>query len=143
MSVFGAVQNKVGAVRAQDCSLSVDGLTAGLLAVNSNLSFTQAVTMLFEIGSTNVYYVGGRAQGQATIGRVVGPGSVTKSFLAGLGDICSQHAIQLSGTSCNTGGKVTYNCQGAVLTSVAVQVTAQEIVMTETLQFIFADLTVS
>lgn len=140
MSVFGATQTKVGAVRAQDCTLSVDGLTAGMLAVNANLTFTQAVTMLFEIGSNNVYYVGGRAQGQATIGRVAGPSNMTGAFINGLGDICAQHSLQLSGTSCNSGGKATYNCQGAVLTSIVAQVTAQEIVITETLQFIFADL---
>ncbi len=142
MSVFGASQKKSGAIRAQDCTLSIDGISAGMLAVNANLTFTRAVTMLFEIGSENVYYVDGRAQGQATLTRVVGPAALAGSFVMSLGDICAQHTLQITGKSCQSSGRVSYSCEGAVLLSVSAQVTAQEIVISENLQFMFANLNV-
>ncbi len=54
------------------------GSDAGFLIQNMQANYTQNVTRLYEIGSPNVYYVGGRTQGSASIQRVVGPRKVAR-----------------------------------------------------------------
>jgi hypothetical protein len=45
----------------------------GLLVQSWNLNYQQQVVEIFELGSSNLYWVKGRPQGNGTFGRVVGP----------------------------------------------------------------------
>jgi hypothetical protein len=115
---------------------------------NVQFSFSQQITMLYEIGSGNnfVYYVGGRAQGTASIARVVGPASAQAAFIRTYGDLCTPRRITFDSSSgCPSGsppinGALRYSLISSVLTTIAVSVNSNDIVINEQLQFMFIDL---
>ena len=144
-SVFAGGQRVNGGFRADLLTVSIAGRPVdGFLVQNVQFSYSQQVTMLYEIGSSNVYYVGGRAQGTATLSRIAGPAQFGADFIRLYNDVCSPEDISFAGRSGACGnsnvGAVRYNLVDAVLTTVSVSVTAQDVVINEQLQFIFADL---
>ncbi len=140
-SVFAGGQTYNGGFRADQLKLTFAGQTvAGFLVQNVQFQYTQQVTMLYEIGSANVYYVGGRAQGSATLARVIGPAPLGAQFIKNFNNLCSPQDISFNASSGCKGGGPNYTLQDAVLTTISVSVTSQEVVINEQLQFIFIDL---
>lgn len=147
-------QNYNGAFRTDLLELTFGNLTSGLLAQSVNFNYTQQVTMLHEVGSTNVYYVAGHAQGTVQLSRVLGPGPSVAGFMAAYGDVCNPKSITFSAKggckSVQNGGanggtlsqKVEYNLEHAVLTSVGTSVDSQSIVVNEQFGMLFANLDV-
>lgn len=145
-SAFAGSQTHNGSFRADQLQMSFGGDPVdGFLVQNVQFSFTQQVTMLYEIGSENVYYVGGRAQGNATLARVIGPQAVAAQFVNKYNDICEPQPIELDASAgCPSGGGrggISYVLEEAVLITISVSVTAQDVVINEQLQFMFIDLT--
>lgn len=143
-NVFGTTQTLKGAMRADGAKLQLNGATVGL-AQNANFQFSQRIAMLYEIGSNDVYFVGGRAQGTVTIGRVVGPGALAGITVSTLGDICGDRpTVTMSAEGCNNAsGSRTYKMEGCILTAISGTITAQDIVLNENLQLMFINLDVS
>lgn len=140
-SVFAGAQTYNGGFRADQLRLSFGGVdVAGFLVQNVQFQYTQQVTMLYEIGSSNVYYVGGRAQGSATLARVIGPAPLGAQFITQFNDLCQPQDINFDTSAGCRGGGLNYTLQDAVLTTVSVSVQAQDVVINEQLQFIFVDL---
>jgi len=141
-SVFAAPQTHAGGFRADKLTLSIAGRDAkGLVIQNVQFSFQQQITMLYEIGSNNVYYVGGRAQGQATIARILGPAKAQCQLLTQYGDLCEPKNLRFKASSgCESGDGCQYTIHKAVLTTIALSVNANDIVINEQLQFMFIDL---
>jgi len=142
-SVFAGGQTYNGGFRADQLTVTFAGTdVAGFLVQNIQFSYTQQITMLYEIGSENVYYVGGRAQGTATLGRVIGPAPLGAQFIQNFNDLCEPQDITFDATQGCVGGGTNYTLEDAVLTTISVSTTAQDIVINEQLQFIFVDLVV-
>lgn len=140
-SVFAGGQTYNGGFRADQLRLTFAGLNvAGFMVQNVNFQYTQQITMLYEIGSQNVYYVGGRAQGTATLARVLGPAPLGAQFIRNFNDLCRPQDMNFNASSGCRGGGPNYTLQDAVLTTLAVNVTSQEVVINEQLQFIFINL---
>lgn len=146
-SVFSAAQTYNGGFRADQLNMVIQGTpVAGLVIQNVNFTFSQQITMLYEIGSRNanfVYYVGGRTQGTASIARILGPASSQARFIENFGDLCDPGNIDFdasSGCPGGGGGDVRYTLISAVLTTLALSVTANDIVINETMQFMFVDM---
>jgi hypothetical protein len=118
-------------------------LGSGMLVQQVNINYQQQVTRLWEVGSDLTYYVGGRTQGNMTVGRVVGPGVIMSAFYSRFGDVCnaSQNTIMLYiGTGCYTTDKFkngNFKFSYCVLTSVGISVAAQDMVINENLQLMF------
>lgn len=144
-SAFAGSQTHNGSFRADQLEMSFGGDPVdGFLVQQVQFSFTQQVTLLYEIGSANVYYVGGRSQGNATLSRVIGPQAAAADFVNKYNDICEPQPIELDasqGCSKGSGGGVRYTLEEAVLITISVSVTAQDTVINEQLQFMFIDLT--
>lgn len=141
-AVFGTQQIYKGATRADKAKLQLDGVTIAL-AQNAQFNFTQNVAMLYEIGSLDVYYVGGRANGTATIARIVGPQAAGGLLSTALGDLCGERPkISLQASSCS-GGTTTYTLSGCILTAISVTVSSQDVVVNESLQFLFCNMDVA
>ena len=148
MSAFGAPSQTVqGVIRAEDVTLDFGGTSGGkgALVQQAQLTCQRTVNMIYEIGSSNVYYVGDRRNGQAQFSRIVGGSADFKSMVTQYGNICKPQPLKMNvgGASCGpggAGGTVTYTMVDATLNSLGASVTAQEIVVTETMGFIFADL---
>jgi len=140
-AVFSGAQTHNGGFRADQVSLQFGGTDVnGFLVQQVQFSYAQQVSTLYEIGSSNVYYVGGRAQGSASLARVVGPSPLAGDFITRFNDLCSPQDINFDASAgCEAGG-TEYTLEDAVLTTLGVTVTAQDVVVNESLQFIFVNL---
>ncbi len=102
----------------------------------------QQITRLYEIGTRNVFYVGGRTQGQLTLARVVGPRSLLSAFYQTYGDVCNALTNTMTfsmANRCNaTNG--TYTAKFCVLQSIGVNVGAGDMVIGEQSSCIFSSL---
>lgn len=140
--VLGSTQTWAGSFKADLLKVNFNGVTGGMLVQNMQFNFSQQVSMLFELGSQNVYFVGGRAQGTASVNRIVGPGKAILTLFQGYGNICEPKDIDFTaeGGCGGAQGGIRYKLKKAVLTSVGASVDAQQIVISEQLQFMFVDL---
>lgn len=162
--VFAGGQVHRGSFRADQMAITFNGAQVqGMILQQIQFNFNQQVSMLYEIGSNNVYYVGGRAQGTASVARIIGPATVSALLLQNFGDICNPQDLGLEvkgGCIDEQGGlsKTTaefsnvapsllgnqlgekYTLEDAILVGVGGSVGAQDIVFNEQLQFMFANL---
>lgn len=137
-----------GAFRADDVKLTWTGggATQGALVQQAQWSCQRTVNMLYEIGSTAVYYVGNRRQGTAQFTRVVAGSATFKNMVTTFGNLCDPKNLSINAkeAACKgggtSGGGVKYTLVSATLTQVGASVTAQEIVINEQLGFMFVDL---
>lgn len=122
------------------------GGKTGALVQSAQWTCQRTVNMLYEIGSTAVYYVGNRRQGQAQFTRVVAGSTAFKSLVTSFGNICAPQDLTIDAkqAACKggttTGGGVKYTLKSATLTSVGANVNANDIVINEQLGFMFVDL---
>jgi hypothetical protein len=137
-SPFGQIQTTNGGVSAENVSLRIAGQEVAV-AQQFQFTLTRNVNLLFEIGTTKTYYVGNRRQGQGTLNRVVAGAANFRGIVTDLGDLCAPKDCQLQGFGC-TGGAVTYTLKHALATSLGATVTAQDVIITESLGLIFVDI---
>lgn len=160
--VFAGGQVHRGSFRADQMAITFNGNPVqGMILQQIQFNFNQQVSMLYEIGSNNIYYVGGRAQGTASIARIIGPSAVAGLLLGSFGDICNPQDLGLevrggcadttpgldtpalggaAGVAFASGGGETYTLEDAILVGVGGSIGAQDIVFNEQLQFMFANL---
>lgn len=147
----GKDQTYGGSFRADDVTLTWTSGNAvgGALVQSVQFQIQRNVNMLYEIGSTNVYYVGGRRQGSANFARVVSGSQDFKNMATTFGNICSPQDLVLNAKQASCGGAagtgaaaggVEYTLVKATLNSVGAQVSANDIVINESLGFMFIDL---
>lgn len=145
-SVFATEQQYQGSISPDMVKVQLGGESVeGMIFQNIQFSFSQRVTMLYEIGSAFVYYVGGRAQGTMAIGRVIGPSEGSIDFITKYGNICEPDDIKFSasgscGPTSSASQGVDYTLKNAVLTTVGVSVNANDIIVNENLQLLFTDM---
>jgi hypothetical protein len=145
-------QTPGGAFTAENCSLTGSGLGDGAVVQRVNFSITRPINFIYEIGSgagkQNVYYVGGRRQGQAQFERVVGGSNSFAALVNNYGPLCENKGADIVLTAkggCSLGGgalsqTVTYTLITPRLTTVGASVSAQDIVIMETVGMVFLDL---
>jgi hypothetical protein len=152
LSAFAAGNGKDqffnGAFRADDVRLNWlgSGAKEGALVQSAQWQCQRTVNFLYEIGSTAVYYVGNRRQGNANFTRVVAGSATFKNMVKKFGNLCAPDNLILDAkqAACKggavSGGGVKYTLVSATLTTVGGSVTAQDIVINEQLGFMFVDL---
>lgn len=123
------------------------GAKGGALVQQVQFQIQRNVNMLYEIGSSLVYYVGGRRQGSATFNRVVSGSDTFRDLATKFGNICNPQNLYLNaaqasckGESCGETGGVKYTLISATLNSVGASVSANDVVINESLGFMFTDL---
>jgi proteasome assembly chaperone (PAC2) family protein len=143
----GASQTHKGSFRAEDLKMTFAGSGGdGALVQQANFTVNRAVNFLYEIGSNNVYFVGNRRQGQAALQRVVSTSEVFKNLLSTYGDMCNPKDIVFTTNSgCGSvggaaGAQTSYTLKFATLTSIGASVTAQDVTVNESLQFMCVDI---
>jgi hypothetical protein len=146
-SVFGGNQQAIeGVIKAEDVKLKINNRDAvGAIVQQAEWSLERTVNMLYEIGTQNVYYVGDRRRGQARFSRVVGGSKDFKSMVSTYGDLCQADTntlgLNVGSTSCGGGGStVNYTLLGVTLQSIGASVTANDIIVTESMSFMFVDM---
>ena len=151
----GAPQTILGVIKAEDVNLKFNGAPAvGAIVQEAQWSLDRTVNMLYEVGTQNVYYVGDRRKGQAKFTRVVGGSKDFKLAVGFYGDLCKSASnsltLEVGASSCAAvppgggapvgGGTITYKLLGVTLTSIGASVTANDIVVTENMGFMFVDM---
>lgn len=152
--VFGRLENKhTGSFTADQCILNLGNTELGIVQ-NGSFQYGQSVNRIYGIGKDvadkviPVFYVAGRSQGTLSIGRIIGPGSnnlcdTYKSF----GNVCNPQSLSVSfgDVACKPGStrpannaKITYNLTGCLLTNMGVSLAAQDMIVNENMQFMFA-----
>lgn len=152
----------------------LNGLSAQLgIVQNAQVQFSQQVARIYDVsnggnsgssrggGVVPVFYVGGRTQGQATIGRVLGPQSgALCDFYSKMGNVCSPQdlAFAFEGgceTTANSPAilkdavgsiakqKVKYTLEDCLMVSVAINVASQDMIVNENISLMFANMTCS
>jgi hypothetical protein len=156
MGVFATKQTHGGSYRSDQMTLAINGTdVTGMVLQNVQYTFTQQVGLVYEIGSDNVYYVGGRANGNSGIQRLLGPKGASSNIVMLLNDIClpSDLTFKIKGKGNNVVGPVgpvqpsciqidnDITLKRATLTAVSGQINSDNTSVTEGLQLIFLDMT--
>jgi hypothetical protein len=119
------------------------GASAGLLLQNMGATYSQTVTRLFELGTPNIYYVGGRTQGNANIARVLGPRKIAREFYLTYGDVCQARSNTLH-FSVSTGcgdtevTRASFTAHFVVIVTIGLTVGAADMMINEQLAMIFS-----
>lgn len=147
VQVFGGTQTHGGSFSADGMTLQFGGSGGvGLLTQQISFTYSQALSTLYEIGSAQVYYVGGRATGNLSVSRIIGPSNLTQAFVAEFSDVCNPGTLELSAASgCGSqrAGQASYRMQDCVLTQLGGSLSAQNFVITETAQLTFLNMDVT
>ena len=130
----------------------------GALVQNMTFNYSQNVIKLYEVGSsggmgkTNIYYVGGRTNGAASVARIVGPVDTLTAVYKKFGDVCNacdnNITLDLVNSACTQGscagkvpnGKIKFTLKYCVLVQMGISVTAQDMVINEQTQLMFSGL---
>lgn len=155
-----------GSFPSDQAAMSLAGSLLALgIVQNAQFGFAQQVSRVYDVsnggfggasgGLVPVYYVGGRTQGQGTIGRVLGPQSNALSeFYSLLGNICTPQDLSFTfragcgseGTSrvANAAGRsgllqMVYTVESAVMVNHALSVDSNSMMVSDNLSMIFAN----
>lgn len=135
-----------GAFRADTATVTIGGIDGcGLLLQQLNFTYRQQITRLYELGSSGVYYVAGRSQGQLNVSEIIGPTSIALGFIRQFADVCQaqNNNIDIGATlGCDKAGEVSfrYKIQGCVISTISAAVQAQDVIINQQLQMEFAAL---
>jgi hypothetical protein len=150
-----------GAFTAENCSLKLgkDAAT-GAIVQRVNFTINRPINFIYELGTKgaavqNVYYVGGRRQGQAQFERIVGGSNIFKNFVDNYGPLCEKPGENIELTAhggckitnagdaaapLNAAGGITYTLKTPKITTLGASVSAQDIVIMESIGLVFLDL---
>lgn len=137
--------------------ISTDRGGAGLMVQNLNVQYSQVITKVYELGTNNTYYIGGRSQGGMGLSRIIGPRPIQLAFYQKFGDVCdaaTNNIDLLVKAGCPTSdteeGQVlqqgvisTYSSKFCVIQSIGMSVAAMDMVINEQLQLMFGSLNLS
>ncbi len=153
--IFGRAGTSFGGAFAADAATmtfagSAGGAGAagsGTLVQNVQINYQQQIQKLYEIGSNQIYHVGGRTQGTGSIARIIGPRQLTSLLYDVYGNICNvgQNTLLFTfGANCGNGGnvRVTYTCHLVLVTGLGFSLQAVDMMINEQIQFMFSGLTV-
>lgn len=143
--------NHAGSFASDTAVLAADGGPELGIVQNVQVQFAQAIARVYAInqkstGVADVYYVGGRTNGQWTIARIIGPDSAALGqFYTDFGDVCKPKNLTFTFTAkCDgDGAKTVYGCESSVLNNVGISVQANDMLINENCSAIFANLTVT
>jgi len=155
--LFTRTATTLGGVFAADTVVVTfgSGISTALVQ-NMQITYSQNVTRLYEIGlnpagGSSTYYVGGRTQGQLSLGRIIGPAVTLAAFYATFGNVCSARTNTLGfglvnpdcsfvGPSLPGAGTMTYTCMFCVITQLGISVQAQDMIINESSTLMFGAL---
>lgn len=143
------VSNLGGVFTADRAKLTFRQGILNTLAQQVQFSYSQAISRLYEVGSNNIYYVGGRTQGQASLNRIVGPKGTVCEIYRTYGDVCKARenviGLDMEESDCSSGttGRSAYELSFCVITGISIAVSAQDMILNEGTTLMFGSLSCS
>jgi len=115
----------------------------GAFRADTATQYQQQISRLYELGSTGVYYIAGRAQGNLTVQEIVGPTAISLAFIRQFADVCQAQNNNLDigatlGCDKATSTAFRYKIQGCVITGIGFSVRAEQVIVNQTLTMEFA-----
>lgn len=132
-----------GSMAADGATITFDSKYTGILVQQLQWGYTQNITRLYDVTSTDIVLVSGRTQGQGSMTRVMGPSALAAAFFTKYGNVCYADTNTLTvetQAECGTLGSsdtVTLVMNGVVLNNYGGAVSAQDLVVNEQLGFVF------
>lgn len=145
--IFGRESSTFGGAFAADAATMTfagAGANSGTLVQTVNISYQQQIQKLYEVGSNQIYHVGGRTQGTGSIGRIIGPKQLGPLLYGVYGNICNvgQNTLQFTfQANCQGSTTVTYTCHLVLVTALGFNLQAVDMMINEQVQFMFSGLT--
>lgn len=123
------------------------GDATGTLVQSLSVNYQQSINRLYEIGSSKIYFIGGRTQGNGQLGRIIGPVKLTTQFYKTFGDLCklgSGNAVTFDfSQECGSGNvSIAYTCKQLLIVGVGFSMTSQDMMISESVSFMFNSLNV-
>jgi hypothetical protein len=120
----------------------------GLLTQNVAIQYSQAISRIYEIGTQKTFYVVGRAQGNMSMARILGPRQVQLGFYRKFGNACNaaENNVELTaeasclavdGTPLTTQGSYSFGIRHLVIVSMGITVGAMDMLVNEQLSMMF------
>ena len=148
--IFGYKREKPTAVFSSDlATLNISGTDVkGYLVQNWTFQYAHDVQEIYEIGSSNIYWVKGHPTGQGQLGRIIGSSASTLKFFSdksydacqGGDDMIIKMKPGICGDAASTAQEVTLTLVGCLVTSIGFAVQAQDVKIMEDLRIKFASL---
>jgi len=140
--IFAREVSYGGSFSADGARVQFAGYGAGFRMQSLNWNYSQKVTRLYELGSADYYLVAGRTQGSVTMRRVLGPTNIATAFYETYGNVCAAGDNSLSfsmttGCGGDASGTQTIDIRHVVITQIGGAVTAQDMVIHESLAMLF------
>jgi hypothetical protein len=134
-----------GTFAADGARITFADFGAGLLVQNLSYQYQQNISRMYEVGSTDIYLVAGRTQGQVSMARVLGPKKILPAFYRKFGDVClaGENNMKFSArTGCGGGGAEAGGLQQIdinhiVISQMGGSVNANDMIINETLSMMF------
>lgn len=126
--------------------ININGQTPSLVQ-SLQYSYGREVSPVFEVGSSSVFFQGGRATGQVSMARLVGKQGF-QSLIEGADEKCGEIGaitINLTGGQCKVApsGRKRLTFDDAMLTNVGGELAAATANITESVQMLIAGMNVS
>ena len=139
--MFGRNIKYGGGFRPEGTTVNFSGITGGSIVRNINISYEQAVSRIWDLGTGKCFYVAGHTNGTWSIGRVAGGSSI--GALGGY-TVCSPGTIKFSGKNglCSGSG-ASYSLHSVVTVQVGVTVTSDDMIINEGVGGTFLSLSTS
>lgn len=146
--IYSREVNYGGSFSADGAQVQFAGFGAGFLVQSLRWTYQQQIARLYEVGSPDIYLVAGRTQGSVTMERVLGPLALASAFYEQYGNVCyaGQNNLSFSmETGCGGAAATTQiiDIRHAVISQLGGSVTAQDMVIHETMAMMFLFMLIS
>jgi hypothetical protein len=118
------------------------------LLQSTNFNYQQTVSKFYELSSNHIFLIGGRTQGSAAIGHIIGPKRAMSAFFAKYGDVCKARSntidMSLVAQDCDienfAEATTTLTAKLCVIVNVSIGVEAQQAIINSNSQLMFSSL---
>ncbi len=147
--IFGKTPTNVaGTFSIDKATMTLSGITAGMLVQGLQIRYSQPITMLYDLAKADdVYYVAGRSQGQMTINKMIGSAGLVKTFYTTYGNVCNikgkNVTLNFTGSGCgpnSTGGNGALNIHEPVITEMGITMSIEQATVAESVQMMFSSM---
>lgn len=145
--------NYGGGFTADEGLITPDAGLAGVMMTQLSIQYSQSISKINDIGNVGArpsfYLVGGRPQGNLSVGHVVGPNLALKGFYDKFSDVCQARTnsirLNLKKAACDTAAGAIQNAiiltaKYCILTNVGFNVSAQDLMINEQSGLMFGNL---
>lgn len=108
------------------------------LVQNCSVQYSMEFRDIYELGSSNLYYVQGRPRGQMSVGRIIG--EIGTEFSS---DPCNPATINvrgMSGSKCGAAAEINYTLHNAVVVDYGFSISVEDMMIRENMAFKFSHL---